>query len=211
MMKQWKMIMSAVVVAIAANTSFAEDTKPNLPKGWELHSSGSGKYDLNYTSAAGANNRRFVLSSNSSATDSDFVAITKTVDVSKLQGQAAFLSVFLRGTGPLANKDIWLRYFGRDGELFSQQVEMFEDDDTVLRDKLSPSFLKTVVPFGATQMEVGIGFKGKGTFELRRLTFNLIAETPDMPKMVKRDPLVKQIKKLGAVSDIDPLTLGLEE
>ena len=211
MMKQWKIILSAVVVAIAANTSFAEDAKLNLPKGWELHTSRSGQYDLNFTSALGANNRRFVLSSKSGVSDTDFVAVTKSVDVSKLQGKPAFLSVFFRGTGPLANKDVWLRFFGKDGELFYQQIEMFADDDTVLRDKLSPSFLKTVVPAGATQMEVGIGMKGKGSFELRRLTFNLIEESRDMPKLLKRDPFVKEIKRVGVVSNIDPLTLTLEE
>lgn len=211
MMKQWKMVISAVLVAIAANTSFAGNAKMNVPSGWELHSSGKARYDIGFAHPEGSTSRRFVLRSNSTASDADFVAITKLVDVSKLQGKAAFLSIFLRGTGPLEHKDVWLRFFGPNGELFSQQTEIIADDDPVLGDKLSPSFMKTVVPHGATQMEVGMGMKGKGTFELGRLTFNLINETQDGSKRVQRVPLVKQIKSVGPLSSTDALTLSIDE
>lgn len=211
MMKQWKMVMSAVLVAIAANTSFADDTKTNLPKGWELHTSSKGKYELSFANPPGSSYRRFVLRSNSNASDSDFVAITKVVDVSKLQGKAAFLSIFLRGTGPLEHKDVWLRYFGQNGELFSQQTEIFADDDPILKDKLSPSFMKTIVPIGATHMEVGMGMKGPGTMELGRLTFQLITEPQDTPKMVQREPLVKKLKSVGSLSTTDAFALSIDE
>lgn len=211
MMKQWKMVMSAVLVAIAANTSFADDTKTNLPKGWELHTSSKGKYELSFANPPGSSYRRFVLRSNSNASDFDFVAITKVVDVSKLQGKAAVLSIFLRGTGPLEHKDVWLRYFGQNGELFSQQTEIFADDDTILKDKLSPSFMKTIVPIGATHMEVGMGMQGPGTLELGRLMFQLVGESQDMPKMVQRDPLVKKLESVGPLSSTDALALALDE
>jgi hypothetical protein len=215
LMKHWKLIVSAVVIAALTNMSFAEDDKASFPKGWEAH----GAYPANYevmlepgTSQA-KNEKHILIRSKTDAKETDFVAITRFVDVSHLRGKGGALAVRFKETGYSTQKEMWLRFFDDNSEIIQMEIETVGtfDPSKVRSTKPAAAFFR--VPQGATRMEIGLGLRGQGSLEISKLEF-VIAE--DSASETTNDNLVRasiarHIQSKGATSSIDELNQMLKE
>lgn len=192
MMKQWKIIMSAIVVAVIANTSMAGEKSVKLPSGWMPHGSLGSLYWTGFSApdSTECGTSCFMLvgiQDEAHQKPGAFAAITKMVDVSQFQDHEFSLSLKYSQDGRLENKDVWLRFFDEKGEIAKLRVPLLESAN----DAFASTQMNFLVPRHAQKMEMGFGLSGFG-----RLEFGDLKLTP----IQQRESLINHIANTSNTS-----------
>jgi hypothetical protein len=209
LMKHWKLIVSAVVIAALANMSFAEDNKSSFPKTWEAQGNNLANYKISLENDVSQtkNSKILSLQSMDNVKDSDFVALTKLVDVSQLRGRGGMLSLRFKELGYSTQKDLWLRFFDDENEIIHMDIEPVGEYDPKKRHSFRNAVAFFKIPQGATKMEVGFAWRGEGSLQISELEFHLGKEKS---LNVSRVPITKLINIKGVTSSIDELNQTLK-
>jgi len=107
--KHWKIIVTAALIAGGMNFSFAEEFKPGVPKGWQLWGSES-KYEIGIDPAESTPDHPALLIASKNASASDTLALTQDIDGTEWQDQQIELSLWVKAMGAKKKNRIWIRH-----------------------------------------------------------------------------------------------------
>lgn len=185
-MKHWKTLLAASIVAIVVNASFAENINTPLPTGWIAGGTLGKHFTTSFTQqeklfvleavfgkvkSGSDKDTAFIITAKNSATESDAGVLTQVIDVTALRGQTYNLAFFFKQEGEIANKDIWIRFFDERGQVALTQFDLPTSlDGKNAQDNWLNVSQQFRIPSNANRMEVGMGMRGQGTFQLRNLT-----------------------------------------
>nr|WP_315486663.1 hypothetical protein [uncultured Undibacterium sp.] len=185
-MKHWKTLLAASIVAIVGNASFAENINTPLPAGW-IAGGSLGKHfttsfsqqeklfflDLAFGKVTSSKDKdtAFSITAKSSATESDTGVLTQVIDVTASRDETYNLAFFFKQEGEIADKDVWIRFFDERGPITLTQLDLpISFMERNAQDNWLNVSQQFRIPSNASRMEVGIGMRGQGTFQLRNLT-----------------------------------------
>ena len=185
-MKHWKTLLAANIVAIVVNASFAESINTPLPAGWIAGGSLGKHFTTSFTKeetlsvlsamfgqveSGKDKDTVFTITAKSSATEADVGVLTQVIDVTAFRNQTYSLAFFFKQEGEIANKDVWFRFFDERGQIVLTQLDLpISFDDKNAKDEWLNVAQQFRVPNNANRMEIGMGMRGQGKFQLRNLT-----------------------------------------
>jgi hypothetical protein len=177
-MKYWKIILGAVVIAFAVNASFATAIKVGAPKGWQLWGPEGDKYEIGIDPAEGTpEHPALIIASKTEATDEVF-AIFQQIDSSQFQGKMIEFSMMARAVGAKENR-IWLQHI-LAGELLMQEIRSIPDgrgwERIVLR--LYVPHKPALEFHNLFQIGIGLGSPGKIWIKDVKLTEVILQRQP---------------------------------
>jgi len=178
-MKHWKIIGTAALIAGGMNFSFAEGIKPGVPKGWQLWGSES-KYEIGIDPAESTPDHPALLIASKNASASDTLALTQDIDGTEWLDQQIELSLWVKAIGAKKNR-VWIRH-NRKGyqSLAAQSIPEGKDWERIV---IKTHFTKPADPQYDNHFDIGIVLGSEGKIWVRDLKLERRPYQPDPNKI----------------------------
>lgn len=201
-MKNWKIVLVAILVSISANVSKADESEVKIPEGWVSHGSLGKTYKTGFSAPEidECTTACFMLvgpDKSDRVSDDEFGAITKTVNVGHLQNQEMLVAFRYSQEGKLESKDVWIRFFDEKNEIAKQRLRLTEQAN----DRFVSAKMNFLVPASAVKMELGFGMSGYGRFEFGDLRLAVYPASHSISGRINAE--------MNALA-VDPLTLSVD-
>ena len=181
MMKHWKIVVAAPMVAFVVNFSFAGVVKPGIPKGWMGSGAIATLYETGIDEGKGTPEQPAFFISSKGAGKEDFGAISQMLDATAYRGKTMSLKASVLHTGEKAGYEIWIR-------VIESKTKSSISSSWGTRSSWEDLSVKLSVPASAEKLEIGLGVRGQGKLLAKGLKLEEAA--PPKPVVV---PQVKQL------------------
>ena len=177
--KHWKIIGMAALIACGMNFSFAEGIQAGAPKGWLLWGSES-KYEIGIDPAESTPDHPALLIASKSAVGSDTLAITQDIDGTEWQDQQIEFSLSVKAIGAKKNR-VWIR-LNRKGyrSMSASTIPEGKDWERILIKAYFPKPENTQYD---NHFDIGIALGSEGKIWVRDLKLERKPNIPDPNKI----------------------------
>ncbi|MBI3731490.1 MAG: hypothetical protein HY254_24595 [Burkholderiales bacterium] len=199
MMKHWKILIAAPLVAFAVNYSFAGAVKTGIPKGWVGNGAIATHYESGLDESQGTKEQpAFFIAAKDTAAD-DFAAITQVVDASAYRGKVMMFTASALHVGDLGGYEFWIRTTDEKGNtsIASSWARKSSDWEAV-RVRLS-------VNANAQKIELGVGVRDKGKLFIKGLSFTEAQTSNPIPES---KPIANKISMGSATTTMQNLNFS---
>lgn len=199
MMKHWKILIAAPLVAFAVNFSFAGAVNSGVPKGWTANGALATHYESGLDTSQGSKEQpAFFMAAKEGMANDDFAAITQVVDAAAYRGKTMHFTASARHMGELGGYEFWIRTIDDKGGIsISSSWARKSDTWEAIRVKL-------LVPANATKLELGVSLKDKGKLFVKGMTFSdsqaslpVPESKPSVASKITMGPIAKTIQNLN--------------
>lgn len=157
MMKHWKILIAAPVVAFAVNFSFAGAVNSGVPKGWTANGALTSHYESGLDTSKGSKEQpAFFMAAKEGIANDDFAAITQVVDATAYRGKIMSFTALAMHLGEYGGYEFWIRTIDDKGgvSISSTWARKSETWETI--------GVRSLVPVNAVKLELGVALKDKG-------------------------------------------------
>lgn len=197
MMKHWKILIAAPLVAFAVNFSYAGAVKTGIPKGWAGNGAIATHYETGLDESQGTAAQPAFFITAKDAGKNDFAAITQVVDASAYRGKLMSLTASALHIGDLGGYEFWIRTIDEKGNVSITSAWARKSDtwETVR--------VKLMVAANAQKLELGVGIREKGKLLVKELSFTEAqaskpgAETKPIANKITMGPASGPIQNLN--------------
>ncbi|PXX35325.1 hypothetical protein DFR42_12012 [Undibacterium pigrum] len=109
MMKHWKILAAASLIAFAMNTSFADGIKSGAPGGWQVWGPLGDKYEMGIDTAESTPEHLALLIASKDIATNETVTLMQQIDAKEYEGSIIELSMMVKAAGADKNR-VWLRH-----------------------------------------------------------------------------------------------------
>ena len=109
MMKHWKILVAASLIAFAMNTSFADGIKSGAPTGWQLWGPLGDKYEIGIDPAESTPEHPALVIVSKDTPTNETVSLMQQVDATEWEGGMIEFSMMAKAIGAEKNR-VWLRH-----------------------------------------------------------------------------------------------------
>lgn len=177
MMKHWKILIAAPLVAFAVNFSVAGAVNSGVPKGWTANGALATHYESGLDASQGSKEQpAFFMAAKEGITNDDFAAITQLVDATAYRGKTMHFTASARHMGELGGYEFWIRAIDDKGGIsLSSSWARKSDAWEAIRVRL-------LVPANATKLELGVALKDKGKLFVKGMNFSDVQVSSPAPE-----------------------------
>lgn len=191
MMKHWKILIAAPLVAFAVNYSYAGAVKNGIPKGWTGSGAIATHYESGIDESQGSKEHPAFFIAAKDAKADDFAAITQVADATAYRGKTMSFTALVLHMGEYGGYEFWIRTVDdKGGVSISSTWARKSDTWEAIRAKLT-------VPANATKLELGVSLKDNGKLFVKGMAFNDMQTKTPIPE--SKDYVANKIT-MGAVT-----------
>lgn len=164
MMKNWKILAAAPLIAFAMNTSFADGIKTGAPSGWQVWGPLGDKYEMGIDTAESTpEHPALVISSKDTAT-SETVTLMQQIDAREYEGSIIEFSMMVKAVGAEKSR-VWLRHM-KSADFSGIQARSIPSGKDWERIVVTSHFPKDL-PATLKHFDIGISLASKGKIWVR--------------------------------------------
>ncbi|WP_394780118.1 hypothetical protein [Undibacterium sp.] len=175
-MKHGKILLAALAIAVAMNLSFAGAAQTGVPKGWVASFRTAVQADTGFDPSEKSEGHTSVYLEGKDGSEGEFVALTQTVDAKPWQGKMVEFSLEGKSLDGAAYAQVWLR--GTNGNEIKAGSARYNSvgADWIKSKDWKKSKIGMVIPKEITQLELGVGIRGKGKIWISNVQFHVVPE-----------------------------------
>jgi len=174
MMKHWKILAAASLIAFAMNTSFAGGIKSGAPNGWQLWGPLGDKYEMGIDPAESTPDHPALVIASKDTPTKETVSLMQQVDATEWEGGVIVFSMMAKAVGAEKNR-VWLRHLNNQLPMSGEKVgrtQLMEYSHSIPDGKgweritLSSYFPKGAEP-GQKHFDIGFSLASNGKIWIR--------------------------------------------
>ncbi len=176
MMKHWKILIAAPLVAFAVNFSYAGAVKTGIPKGWIGGGAIATHYESGLDESQGTKEQPAFFITAKDAGKDDFAAITQVVDAAAYRGKVMIFTASALYIGEPGGYEFWIRTIDDKGSVSitsarARKSDTWETVKVLLR-----------VPANVQKLELGIAVRDKGKLLAKGMNFTEAQTSNPLPE-----------------------------